>query len=386
MNDLKDKKIVLVTHILADGAPTDLKKYLIPRIKRFLFIGHPFSFAKDKRSFFEFYKDRKTIKSGRIKDYYLPEIVRYIKDLFLTVYWVTKSHLVFDFYIGADNLNTLAGIILRYFGRVKRVIYYTIDYSPRRFKNAILNKIYHFIERYCACRTDLVWNISPRIQEGRIKNGLNPKKAAKYTVVPQGVWYSRIKRLPFEEIEKHTLVFMGNILKKQGIQYILYAIPLVIKEIPDFKFLVIGDGKYLSELKNEVKKLNIKEHVEFTGYIDDHRDIEDMIAKSALAIAPYEKEDKDNEINWTHYADPGKIKVYLGAGVPVLLTDVPFNAKEIERNKCGFVIDYEKETIARKVIDLMKNEERLKQYRKNAMGYAKQFDWNTIFDKALSNF
>lgn len=386
MDDLKDKKIVLVTHILADGAPTELKKYLIPRINRFLFIGHPFSFAKDKRSFFEFYMDHKIIKSKRIKDYYLPEIVRYTKDLFLTIYWVAKSSLVFDFYIGADNLNTLAGLILRRFGRVKKVIYYTIDYSPLRFKNVILNKIYYFIEKYCACRADLVWNISPRIQEGRVKNGLNPKKAAEYAVVPQGVWYNRIKRLPFEEVEKHALVFMGHILKKQGIQYVLYAIPLIVKEIPDFKFLVIGDGEYLNELENEVKKLNIKEHVEFTGYIDNHRDIENMIAKSALAIAPYEKKDEDNEINWTYYADPGKIKVYLGAGVPVLLTDVSFNAKEIERKNCGFVIDYDKETIARIVIDLMKDEERLKQYRKNAMDYAKQFDWNLIFDKALLNF
>ena len=381
MNDLKDKKIVLVTHILADGAPTDLKKYLIPRINRFLFIGHPFSFAKDKRSFFEFYKDHKIIKSKRIRDYYLPEIIRYIQDFFLTIYWVIKTPLEFDFYIGADNLNALAGIVLRYFEQVKRVIYYTIDYSPQRFENPILNKIYHFIERYCACRADLVWNISPRIQEGRLKNGLNPRKAAEYTIVPQGVWYSRIKRLPFGKIEKHTLVFMGHILEKQGIQYVLSAMPQIIKEIPDFKFLVIGSGEYLNELKNKVKELNIEDYVEFTGYVENHRGVENMIAKSALAIALYEKGDKGRDL--AYYADPGKIKVYLGAGTPVLLTDVSFNAREIEKSKCGVIVGYDKNQVASAVVELMKDERKLKQYRENAANYAKQFDWNLIFEENL---
>jgi len=93
----------------------------------------------------------------------------------------------------------------------------------------------------------------------------------------------------------------------------------------------------------------------------------------------YDKE-KDR---FTYYADPTKLKDYLSTGLPILLTDVPHNARDIENNKCGLIIDYTADRIAEAVIDLMKNEERLKQYRENATNYAKQFDWNIIFKENL---
>ena len=45
---------------------------------------------------------------------------------------------------------------------------------------------------------------------------------------------------------------MGHILEKQGVQYFIDAVPLIIKSLPDFKFLVIGDGEYLKKLKEQV--------------------------------------------------------------------------------------------------------------------------------------
>jgi len=117
-------------------------------------------------------------------------------------------------------------------------------------------------------------------------------------------------------------------------------------------------------------------------HIKDHTEVEKLIAKSALAVALYER--GDLERNFTYYSDPGKIKVYLGAGVPVLLTDVPYNAKEIEKEKCGKIVELEPKSIARAVVELMKNEDVLKKYRKNAIEYAKRFDWNLIFGRIFS--
>jgi glycosyltransferase involved in cell wall biosynthesis len=129
--------------------------------------------------------------------------------------------------------------------------------------------------------------------------------------------------------------------------------------------------------------LKINECLEFTGYLKDHATIENKLAKSALAVALYEKYDQNNNLTFTYFADPCKIKVYLGCGVPILLTDVPHNSKEISNKKCGLIIDDDKENITRAIISLMKNEELLKKFRKNALNYAKQFDWNLIFYKNL---
>ena len=48
------------------------------------------------------------------------------------------------------------------------------------------------------------------------------------------------------------------------------------------------------------------------------------------------------------------------------------------------VVKYTKENIAQAVIKILKEQNTLKKYRENALNYAKQFDWNKIFSKCLS--
>ena len=218
--------------------------------------------------------------------------------------------------------------------------------------------------------------------EGREKyKCLKKELYNKQRVVPVGVWYDRVPRKDFSEIEKQTLVFMGHILEKQGIQCVLDAVPQIIKEIPKFKFLVIGDGIYLQTLKQKTKDLDIEKYVNFAGFIKNHQKIEKILSKCAISIAMYKQ--GNLKTNFTYFADPAKLKNYLAAGLPVLLTNVPYNAKEIEKNKCGIIIDYNKDKIAKAVINLIKDEKTLKEYRQNAIEYVKQFDWNLIFSKNL---
>jgi len=385
MIELRNKKIIIATHVYATGPAQDLRDFLINnKTSQLLFIGHPLFFDKRlKGSGYDFYEKGKLVRSsyGKIKK--IPSILSYIKDIFFDIYWVAKRRKKWDIFIGFDNLNAFSGIVLRRLGLVKKVVYYVIDYNPKRFKNGMLNKIYHWIDQLAARHANETWNLSPRMEEGR-KKYFDFHEGNQKTV-PIGIWFSRFKQLDFSEIEKHTLVFMGHILEKQGIQHVLNAIPLVVEKIPDFKFLIIGGGDYLEKLKKQAKEAHIEKFVEFTGYIEKHEDIERMLSESAAAIAMYEKYDKFGGLSFSYFADPGKIKSYLAAGLPVLLSDVSYNAKEIEEKKCGFIINYDKKSIADTIIKILQNETMLEKYRKNAVDYAKEFDWNLIFEKNLKN-
>jgi len=171
---------------------------------------------------------------------------------------------------------------------------------------------------------------------------------------------------------------MGHLLEKQGVQLVLDAIPEILKKIPDFKFKIIGTGSYEDTLREKVKELSIEKYVYFLGKIEKNEDLENEIAKSCVAIAPYiEKLD-----TWTKYADPGKVKTYLACGIPVLLTDVPWNAREIERLECGKVITGEPKNIAENVIMLM-NGDVNQELRNNAIEYSKGFDYKKVFKSIL---
>jgi len=66
------------------------------------------------------------------------------------------------------------------------------------------------------------------------------------------------------------------------------------------------------------------------------------------------------------------------------LTDVPPNAREIEKAGCGIVISEDKNEIAAAVVEIMNNERKLKEYRRKTFLYVKQFDWNKIFNSAFA--
>jgi glycosyltransferase involved in cell wall biosynthesis len=169
---------------------------------------------------------------------------------------------------------------------------------------------------------------------------------------------------------------MGHLLPKQGIEMIIKNISTILKYIPNLKFKIIGGGKYQDRLKKIVKKLSVEKHCEFKGRIKENIDVENEIAKSAVAIAPYKKT-KDN---YTYYADPGKVKTYLACGVPVLLTGLPWNAKEIEDKKCGMIISGKRDDLIEKLILIMRPEIN-KKFRKNARKYSESFDYRKVFSE-----
>jgi len=384
MLNLQNKKIIIATHVYTTGPAQDLRDFLrSEKVGKLLYIGHPLFFQpKLKGSGYELYfgnTGEKKESYSKIKNNF--GVWSYIRDFFNNIKYVTRNGRGWDLYIGSDNLNALSGLVLKRLGLVKKCVYYVIDYNPHRFQNRLMNKIYHKIDQFCVKHCDETWNLSIRMKEGR-KNYFN-FSAGKQITAPIGIWYDKFARVEFDKVEKHTLVYMGHVLKKQGIQYVIEAIPAIIKEVPNFNFLVIGGGEYLADLKNLVDKLRVSKNVKFTGFVEDHREVEKMLSRCAAAIAMYERYDEHGNLSFTYFADPGKLKSYLAGGLPILLTDVSHNAKEIEKLGCGKIITPDKESIAKAVVTILKNESKLEKMRQNALKYARWFDWNLIFDKNL---
>jgi len=378
MKRISKCKYIIATHYCVYGAAHALREFLIQnKSNRVLFIAHPLNTGNEK-SYIEVI-DNGTIQSKNISSIRTRfPIANYLIEILLTLIWVLAKRRKYHLFIGVDNLNTLTGLVLRFLGRVKKVIYYTIDYSPQRFQNKILNYLYHKIDYICVKHADVIWNVSPRIAKGREKiKGIN--YLDKQKVVSIGIWPDRVKITPFKKRKQHQLVFLGHLLEKQGVQLVIDAIPNIIKKIPDFHFLIIGGGEYESILKNQVKKLKLNKYVTFTGWIKDRQKLDKILSESVCAIAPY----SPNNAGFSYYADPTKIKDYLSAGLPVIMTNVSHNAYEIQKNKCGIVVPYEKTKIASAIIKLLSNKELLIEYRRNALKYIKKYDWNRIFDKAF---
>lgn len=374
-------KIILTIHEFRDGPTQALLKYLNEKKdSTVVYIANKYLIEDDARTIKTVYN--KGIKSSEVssKNYhYLPSIARYIKDIIFTFYYALMSEGTWDLYVGGDGSLTMPGIILKKLGKVKKLIFYTIDFSDNRFNNKLLNMVYILFDRLGTHFADEVWNVSPAIQKARKHHyEVHDRMRKKQKTVPLGAWVQRIPNIPYDKCLKHTVVFMGHILEKQGLQLVINSIPTIIKKEPKFKLRIIGDGPYLPNLKKLAKDLKVSKYIEFLGHVKSHKKLEILISECVLAVALYDPKIAD----FTYYADPGKIKNYLAASVPVLLTDVPKIAKEVAKRNAGYIVEYSEKSFSSIVLKLLKNPSILNTMRLNALSLGKEYDWNNIFKKA----
>lgn len=382
MHNFKDKKIVILSHVLTTVPAEDLKQFFLKKdVNGLMFISHPLFYKKGRPgSQYQLYERGKQIKSVQHKNRKLPSIVQYIKDIILTLFWVIKTKKKYDLIIALDNLNSVAGLLLRKIGSVKKVIFYTIDFVPQRFNSRMLNNFYHYLDRIAVKNSNLTWNVSPRIKEGREKiRGLTGPEYAKQITVPIGAWLDRIEVKQFSDIEPHTLVYAGGLVEHQGVQVVLDAVPEIVKHIPDFKFLIIGLGDYEDELKKKAKDLAIEDYVHFAGYFEKHEDVEKRLSNSGLAVAMYNQA----LAKWSYYCDPTKIRHYLAAGLPVITTSLTHIIEDLKKYQCGEVIDYDFQKVSEAVIGIFSNPDKQRQMRDNAIKYSRDYDWEKVFDRAM---
>ncbi|MEK7087497.1 MAG: glycosyltransferase, partial [Patescibacteria group bacterium] len=287
--NFEEQKFIVATHQMVYGAPQALKDYLIQKnTKELVFIGLPFH--EQRTTFFEVYEKNKKIFSKLFSRKFSFGFLDYILDFLTVFYLILKQNHKYDFFFGVDGLNCLAGLLLKKMKKVNHVVFYSIDFAPIRFKNKILNYIFHAIEKICVNKSDLVWNVSPRIAEGREQFLQIKNDPTHQVVVPIGIWNKNIKKRDFKDVKKHQLLFVGHLLEKQGVQLVLDAIPDIAKRISDFKFVIVGGGEYENALKEKIKKLQIEKYVYITGWIREREKLDDMMSESACAIAVYKPE------------------------------------------------------------------------------------------------
>ncbi|MEK6590554.1 MAG: glycosyltransferase family 4 protein [Nitrospinota bacterium] len=68
---------------------------------------------------------------------------------------------------------------------------------------------------------------------------------------------------------KKVMLTVGRLVERKGHDYVIKAMPEIIKEIPEIHYLIVGDGPYKNELEILSERLNVRDFITFTGFIPD---------------------------------------------------------------------------------------------------------------------
>lgn len=111
-----------------------------------------------------------------------------------------------------------------------------------------------------------------------IANGVEVKNV-KPRVVDPGFHHKYAA--PYEKI----VYFVGRLVPEKGVQVLIEAIPEVLAQYPNAKFVVSGKGPYQEHLQHLAESLGVHNKVLFTGFTDD--DTRNMLfAASHVAVFP----------------------------------------------------------------------------------------------------
>lgn len=301
------------------------------------------------------------------KSYLFSSIMRSLSTFRL----VLKSKQQFDVYFGTRGLNALVGLVLKRLGRVRTVVYYAHTYSKSS------SPIIRVLDNYTIRSVDLVWSLSRRLTKILDEMGVLRKKPL---WVPVGIHREEIGRpLTFpKSSDAKKLVYVGVLTPDKGLGLIIDALPMILERVPDAELNIVGGGVSEGELRKKVQELHLEKCVNFLGYME-YKTLMQFLETCHIGLAPYNPT-ADNTA-WT--TDPLKPKLYMASGLPVVITNFPETAAEVQDCKAGLVISYDRKELAEAVVKLFTDNVLFGRCSMNAIKFAENYEWGKIFRKAF---
>jgi glycosyltransferase involved in cell wall biosynthesis len=99
----------------------------------------------------------------------------------------------------------------------------------------------------------------------------------KTTIVNEGVDVDRIVRLPAANVHAEFYLpthapIVGNVaalVPHKGQHHLIDAATLVVREVPDARFIIVGDGELRESLEKQIRERHLERHVMLAGFRTD---------------------------------------------------------------------------------------------------------------------
>jgi len=193
---------------------------------------------------------------------------------------------------------------------------YSAKYGGRK---GLLYKVLIWLERATYRVADLVIEVNESHRQVALTRGrVAPEKV---WVVRSGPDFERLKVLPEEPELKagkpYLVCYLGEMCPQDGVDYLLRAIKSYQEELgrQDARFVLMGGGPALEELKRYKAELGLDGSVVFTGRVSD-QDLCRYLSTADLCVDP------DPWSEWADKSTMNKVMEYMAFGKPIVAFDL----------------------------------------------------------------
>ena len=186
---------------------------------------------------------------------------------------------------------------------------------------------------------------------------------------------------------KQVALTFGLLSPNKGIEYVLKAIPDVVREFPDFIYLILGathpslvrsEGeRYRISLERMAKELGITKNVSFYNRFVELHELTEFIGAADLYITPY--------LNVAQ-AVSGTLAYAFGCGQAVISTPY-WHAEELLADDRGVLVPFaDSDAIGREMIALLSDDRRRQAMRDRAYDLGRDMLWSHVAEIYLQSF
>lgn len=191
-------------------------------------------------------------------------------------------------------------------------------------------------------------------------------------IIPNGIDVRKYKLDEKISRDPATVLFLGRIEKRKGLKYLIDAFELVLKEMPEAKLLVAGDGQMKKSMISYAEDRGIG-NIKFLDFVDDQEKI--RLMKTC-----------------TIYCSPA---IYGESFGIVLLEAMALGAPIVAHNNSGYewvmketgrlsLVDVKhQEEFARRLVLFMQDTKLRELWQTWAKQYVKQFSYKNVVDQYL---
>jgi phosphatidyl-myo-inositol alpha-mannosyltransferase len=193
-------------------------------------------------------------------------------------------------------------------------------------------------------------------------------------VIPNGIYADRYRDgIAQEQWQGNTLGFIGRFEEpRKGLSVLVDALPIISRFAPDVRVLIAGPG----DPKDVIESIDpqLRSRFTFLGRISE-QDKANFLASISLYVAPNTGGESFGII----------LAEALAGGATVVASNIPAFDSLLDHGKCGELFESESSTdLAKRVIDLLRDNERRIALGIAGKKHAQQFDWKVVADQIFS--
>lgn len=280
---------------------------------------------------------------------------------------------------------TLCAVLMRRFNAHERKrLVITWHQGKVKFNKRLLDLVIRILEetltRYILKTCDQIIAVSDAVRDYVTCMGVSSNKVR---VVTNGVDLDEFR--PKESVDDtpnrtKRIVFVGRLVHNKGVQYLVEAAPSIIREYPNVRFVIAGDGPLTEELRKRTGILGVESTFEFLGVTPN---IADILRESDLFVLPSLFEGMSLTVLEA-----------MACSLPIVATNVGGTPEVVIDNKTGLLVEpCNAEQLAHSILEILGNEKLGRQLGRNARLFVeKHHSWDEcakstmqVYEETLKN-